>query len=238
MDVEYSGTTPLWGRDVSRPGKRRHVGALQKGSGWGKARSCPRTPKKTRRKPIASRTADWYRCAMNWPHAPAHWLFEPGIYMVTAGTYRKEPFFHAPERLGFVMEALFGVAGEFGWTLRAWAVMSNHYHFVASSPTEPATLGKMLGKLHMTTAKQINEWDAQPGRKVWQQFWDSRITFETSYLARLRYVHENPVHHGIVDHADNYRWCSAAWFAHTASKAFVKTVQGFKVDQIRVPDEF
>ncbi len=26
--------------------------------------------------------------AMNWPHAPAHWLFEPGLYIVTAGTYR------------------------------------------------------------------------------------------------------------------------------------------------------
>jgi hypothetical protein len=22
---------------------------------------------------------------MNWPHAPTHWLFEPGLYMATAG---------------------------------------------------------------------------------------------------------------------------------------------------------
>jgi putative transposase len=175
---------------------------------------------------------------MDWPHAPAHWLFEPGIYMVTAGMYRKERLFHTPERLDLILESLFAVADEFGWALRAWAVMSNHYHSIASSPTDPTTLRKMLGKLHMTTAKQINAWDVQPGRKVWQQFWDSRITYETSYLARLRYVHENPVHHGIVEHAANYKWCSAAWFACTASSAFVKTVQGFKIDRISVRDDF
>ena len=175
---------------------------------------------------------------MNWPHAPAHWLFEPGIFMVTAGTYLKKPLLNLPERLDFVLDSLFARAEEFGWTLRAWAVLSNHYHFVASSPADPSTLRQMLGKLHMNTAKQINQWDAQPGRKVWHQFWDSHITFERSYLARLRYVHGNPVHHGVADHAENYKWCSASWFAHTTSTAFVKTVQGFKTDQITVPDDF
>ena len=179
-----------------------------------------------------------YRCAMNWPHAPAHWLFEPGMYMVTAGIYRKKPLLNLPERLDFVLESLFTRAEEFGWNLRAWAVMSNHYHFVASSPEDPATLRQMLGKLHMNVAKRINEWDAQSGRKVWHQFWDSRITFERSYLARLRYVHGNPVHHGVAENAENYKWCSAAWFARTAPGAFVKTVQGFKADQIAVPDDF
>ena len=179
-----------------------------------------------------------YRCAMNWPHAPVHWLFEPGMYMVTAGIYRKKPMLNLPERLDFVLESLFARAEEFGWSLRAWAVMSNHYHFVASSPEDPVTLRKMLGKLHMNVAKRINEWDAQPGRKVWHQFWDSRITFERSYLARLRYVHGNPVHHGVAENAENYQWCSAAWFARTAPAAFVNTVQGFKTDQIAVPDDF
>ena len=175
---------------------------------------------------------------MNWPHAPVHWLFEPGTYMVTAGTYLKKPVLNSPERLDLVLESLFARAEEFGWVLRAWAVMSNHYHFVATSPADPSTLRKMLGKLHMTTAKELNEWEKTPGRKVWHQFWDSHITFERSFLARLNYVHGNPVHHGVADNAENYKWCSAAWFARTAPTAFVKTVQGFKTDQLEVPDDF
>lgn len=175
---------------------------------------------------------------MNWPHAPAHWLFKPGLYMVTAGTYLKKSLLDRPERLDFALESLFAVAGEFGWSLRAWAVMCNHYHFVAASPADSATLRRMLGKLHMTTAKQLNQWDDQPGRKIWHQFWDGRITFERSYLARLQYVHCNPKHHGLTDQAESYKWCSAGWFARTAPPAFAKTVQGFKTDQLSVPDDF
>ncbi len=175
---------------------------------------------------------------MNWPHAPTHWLFEPGIYMVTAGTYLKQSHLNTPERLDFFLESLFARAGEFGWKLRAWAVLANHYHFLAASPPDPANFRKMLGKLHMNTARQLNEWDTQPGRKVWFQFWDSHVTFERSYLARLNYVHYNPVRHRVVDNAENYKWCSAAWFARGASPAFVKTVQSFKTDKLEVVDDF
>ena len=175
---------------------------------------------------------------MNWPHAPRHWLFEPGIYMVTAGAFQKLHHLSTPERRDFFLESLFACAAEFGWQLRAWAVLSNHYHFVAASPPDPATLRRFLGKLHMTTAKQLNEWDGTAGRKVWFQAWDSHITFETSYLARLNYVHYNPVRHGVVDLAENYPWCSANWFARNASPAFVATVKSFKTDKLNVPDDF
>ena len=175
---------------------------------------------------------------MNWPHAPAHWLFEPGLYMVTAGTHRKLPHLNTPDRLQFFMDSLFACAEEFGWVLRAWAVMANHYHFVAASPADPENLRKFLGKLHMQTAKKINLWDNTPGRRVWFQFWDSRITFEKSYLTRLHYVHYNPALHGIASLAENYKWCSASWVMRNASPAFVATVKSFKTDRLAVPGDF
>jgi putative transposase len=36
----------------------------------------------------------------------------------------------------------------------------------------------------------------------------------------------------------SYRWCSAAWFERIATPAFVKTVNSFNIDQVKVPDEF
>jgi hypothetical protein len=50
---------------------------------------------------------------MNWPHAPGHWLFEPGLYMVTAGTYQKLSHLHSPLRLDFFLGCLFDYATEF-----------------------------------------------------------------------------------------------------------------------------
>ena len=209
-------------------GVRRHVGACKSGyvSPHSKILCC-------REVPVQAITS-----AMNWPHAPEHWLFEPGLYIVTAGTYHKLPHLNSPLRLDFFLESLFECASEFGWSLRAWAVLPNHYHFVAASPSDPGILGELLGKLHMQTAKQLNLWDNALGRKVWFQFWDSHIAFDRSYLARLNYVHHNPARHGVVPLAENYRWCSASWFAGNASPGFAKVVNSFKTDRLQVPDDF
>ena len=90
----------------------------------------------------------------------------------------------------------------------------------------------------MKLAKEINSTDGTPGRKVWYQYWDSYITFERSFLARLNYVHNNPVHHGLVAEASSYRWCSAAWFEREANPAFVKSVKEFKTERLNIPDDF
>jgi REP-associated tyrosine transposase len=202
-------------------------------SDW-RTRTRPHTPKWV----LLSARLSGNESEMNWPHAPAHWLFEPGLYIVTTGTYRKLPHLNSPPRLDLVQESLFNYAHEFAWNLRAWAVLANHYHFVAASPSDPGTLRRFLGKLHMQTATQLNRLDNKPGRTVWFQFWDSHITFERSYLARLHYVHYNPSRHGIVPLAENYKWCSAAWFAQSAPPAFVKTVRSFNIDRVNVPDDF
>ena len=174
----------------------------------------------------------------SWPHAPPHRLTEAGAYMVTAGTYRKEHRLSDAARLDFFLDLLFAGAEESGWALHAWAVLSNHYHFVASSPNDPASLKTMLSKLHTLSAREFNLQDRTPGRKTWFQYFDSHVTFPESYYARLKYVHGNPAHHGVIPRAENYPWCSAHWFSRTADAAFRKTVESFHVDRIHVLDSF
>jgi putative transposase len=176
-----------------------------------------------------------------WPHAPSHRLSGSGTYFVTAGTYLKEHHFRRSTRLSVLHRGLLTVARDFGWQLEAWAVFSNHYHFIAHSPDEDdgaESLSQMLGLLHEKTAKWINRLDGQPGRQVWHNFWETRLSYEKSYFARLKYVHHNPVRHGLVPVANQYPWCSAAWFERTASPAQVKTIYGFKTDRIQVLDEY
>jgi putative transposase len=125
-----------------------------------------------------------------------------------------------------------------GWQLEAWAVLANHYHFVARGNPQSTNLGKFLQQLHYDSARALNQLDNQPGRKIWHQFWDTRLTYQYSYLARLHYVHTNAVKHGLVLVANQYRWCSAAWFERTASAAQVKTIYSFKLDRVKVNDDF
>jgi len=176
-----------------------------------------------------------------WPHAPLHRLSERGTYFVTTGTYHKTHHFRTAERLGVLHRGLLTVARDFGWRLEAWAVFSNHYHFVGHSPAgeeSAKSLSRMLGLLHEKTAKWINRLDAAPGRQVWHNFYDTRLTYERSYLARLNYTHQNAVKHGLVPVANQYTWCSAAWFERTARPAAVKTIYGFKTDRLQVCDDY
>jgi putative transposase len=57
-------------------------------------------------------------------------------------------------------------------------------------------------------------------------------------MARLNYVNQNPVKHGLVKCASDYTWCSASWFEKTASKPFNKAVSSFKIDKVNVIDDF
>jgi putative transposase len=174
----------------------------------------------------------------DWPHAPIHRISETDVYIVTAGTYHKQDFFKGDERLALLESALLRLAEHYGWQLEAWAVFANHYHFVAQSPENAGTLRQFLRHLHGDTARAVNQLDTSPGRQVWQNFWDTRLTFEHSYLARLNYVHQNPVRHGFVAVANQYPWCSAAWFERVTPAAMVKTIYGLKIDQVKVPDDF
>ncbi len=80
--------------------------------------------------------------------------------------------------------------------------------------------------------------DGLEGRQVWHNYWDKLLTYEKSYLARVNYVHQNPVKHGLVRVANQYAWCSAAWFERVARPAQVKTIYSCKIDRLEVADNF
>lgn len=173
-----------------------------------------------------------------WVHSPSH-LFLPGsTYIVTASTFQKELLFNTPVKLDLLQQTLFEEAERWNWKLDAWAVMANHYHIIAQAPAKAETLKQLVSSLHSKTAIWLNKLDNKAGRKVWFGYWDTCLTYERSYLARLNYVHHNPVKHKLVANAEEYRWCSMAWFVNNAEPGFQRTVLAFKVDQVSIEDEY
>ena len=180
--------------------------------------------------------------ARYWPHAPVHQLSESGTFIVTAGTYRKEHFYSGRKRVKGLHGGLLKYAAIHGWQLEAWAVFPNHYHFVAHSPegTEDGaqSLSTFLADFHQHASSWVNGLDGQQGRKVWHNFWETRLTYQKSYLARLNYVHQNAVKHGLVPVANQYPWCSAPWFERTATDAQVNTIYSVKTNRLKILDDF
>lgn len=174
----------------------------------------------------------------DWPHAPIHRVGTDGIYMVTGATLHKEHLFNTAEKLGLLENDLLSLAKRYQWQLEAWAVFMNHYHLVARGCEGASSLNKFLKHLHSDSARELNRLDLKAGRTVWYNYWDTKLTYERSYLARLNYVHQNAVKHGLVNVGNQYPWCSAAWFERTASPAAIKTLYSFKIDKLKIDDDY
>lgn len=173
-----------------------------------------------------------------WIHAPLHLFNDKGTYMVTSSTLHKEHFFKEDNDFEILQNLLFELSDKYGWKLEAWALFSNHYHFIVHSSNDPITLKNMIAHLHSSSARQLNKAHQTVGRTVWYQYWDTHISYQASYLARLNYVMQNPVKHKLVACASQYPWCSAGWFEKAASAAHYKTVMSMKTDSLSVYDDF
>lgn len=180
-----------------------------------------------------------------WPHSPSHRWSPGSTYIVTGATLDNKHYLRTPEHLSVFRNLLFEQAEMRGWKLQAWAILINHYHFIADAPEqlmEPdqkkSEISSFLRALHSKGSIAINKLDGVSGRKVFYQYWDTELTYAESYFARLHYVHKNPEKHGVVLRAEDYPWCSMAWFKTHGQQAFVNTILSFKTDQVNVYDGF
>ena len=174
----------------------------------------------------------------DWPHAPIHRLGSAGVYMITGATLHKQLLFSNATKLTLLENEILILAKQYRWQLEAWAVFMNHYHLIARGESDAERLDAFLNHVHSNSARDLNTQDHKVGRPVWYNFWETRLTYERSYLARLNYVHQNAVKHGLVRVANQYQWCSAAWFERTASPSAVKTIYSFKSDRLKVDDNY
>ena len=93
------------------------------------------------------------------------------------------------------------------------------------------SLSAMVRKLHSLTTQELNHRENKPGRsRLWQNFRETHLTHQRSYLARLNYVHQNAVHHKLVSIGSDWNWCSASGFRKAVSPAWLKTISSFKYD--------
>ena len=174
----------------------------------------------------------------SWPHAPPHYFTPHGTYIITAATLHRKRLFDSGAKLDLLRDTTFELAKNYALILQAWAFFPNHYHLVISFDQAAIAHGDFVRHLHRELATRLNRVDGTRGRRVIYEFWDTHLTFEKSWLARLNYVHQNAVKHGLVPVANQYPWCSVSWFETNARSGFVKSVYSFKTDRINVPDDF
>jgi putative transposase len=174
-----------------------------------------------------------------YAHTPPH-LYRPGEkYFITASTYGKKRILDdtAKERLLF---SLIKSCVKHGWKLEDWVILDNHYHIMVESPEKTASLSRFVAEYHKFTALFIkkNSVSSVLLPKIFNNYWDTCITYANSYYARLNYIYYNPVKHGYVEKARDYKWGSFH-IRHHQERAYVeKLLEEFPCDVVNIQDDY
>jgi len=173
-----------------------------------------------------------------YPHNPPHWFVSNAIYMVTGSTLYKKPFLDKEEKRANFLEILFERTKVLGWALHAWAVMTDHYHFIAQSPENAYSLKMLTEGVHSINAKFVNQVDNTPRRRIWYNYWDTCLQTEASYYSRMNYVILNPVKHGLVENPEDYPFSSYRYFVESTEPDFQQMILSQPIDDLQIEDEF
>ncbi|GAB4233288.1 MAG: transposase [Acidobacteriota bacterium] len=174
-----------------------------------------------------------------WHHAPEHRFIPGADYFVTASTLDRRHFFFDSLRLRLLQDTFLEIASRASWHPLAWVFFSEHYHWIARSPVEEGLdLSNFLQRFHAEAARRLNRLDRTPGRRVFFQYWDRCLTYESSYYAQINYIHQNPVRHGLVSTPKDHPFSSARLYELNLPSPLRRRLASYGVEKVREPDGF
>jgi REP element-mobilizing transposase RayT len=94
-----------------------------------------------------------------YPHNPPHYFVPNAMYMVTGAILHNQYLLKEDRKKGQVLRTLHERSDLLGWQLEAWAILNNHYHFIAQAPKNVLSLSTLIRQIHSITAIQLNKWE-------------------------------------------------------------------------------
>ncbi len=139
----------------------------------------------------------------------------PGIpHHITQRGNRRLPTFFCDNDYKRYLQIMAEQCKKWGVKIWAYCLMPNHVHLIAVPATEEA-LAAAVGEAHRRYTWLINNREKWSGF-LWQGRFASCPLDEAHLYLAARYIELNPVRAGLVKHARDYRWSSAA--AHFAGR--------------------
>lgn len=80
--------------------------------------------------------------------------------------------------------------------------------------------------------------EAKSAKRIFWNYWDTCITYERSYFARLNYIYFNPVKHGYVEVPESYPFGSYYYRMQNEEKHLERLKKDYPWDKVKVKDDF
>ena len=106
------------------------------------------------------------------------------------------------------LDLLTEITNSFEWKLHAYAIMSNHFHIVVTTPH--GNLSEGMHRLQSSYANKHRSYRGSVGHVFQSRFCSHHYPPGTKVAEKIDYVHLNPVRAGVVafKRLKHYPWCS------------------------------
>ena len=131
-----------------------------------------------------------------------------GAYHVYNRAELGQPIFESDAAKQVFLETLLRTTHRFGWELPAYAIMTNHFHLVVTTPR--GNLSEGMHALQSAFANKHKVFRGSPGHVFQSRFGSAHGPAGPSAARKIDYVHLNPVRGGIVtlEELRDYPWTS------------------------------
>jgi putative transposase len=132
---------------------------------------------------------------------------EPGghYHVHTRGNNKRPIYIDERDRVGF-LELFALLQQKYEWRVYAWALMTNHYHFVLQVPTGALSAG--MCELNGRYARWSNRRHGRCDHVFGERFTSNEIRSDEYLVEACRYVVLNPVRAGVCRRPDEWKWSS------------------------------
>jgi putative transposase len=128
------------------------------------------------------------------------------LHLVQRGNNRSQCFFAEADYARY-LRYLARFAAEFGCSVHAYCLMTNHVHLLLT-PHEQGACARAMKQLNQCYVQSINRLAGRTGT-LWEGRFHTGLVLSGHYaLACYRYIELNPVRAGLVVHPREYRWSS------------------------------
>lgn len=148
----------------------------------------------------------------------------PSLYLTTVAKDRL-PVFRSDKIKAVACSALGEARESGGFSLYAYVLMPDHLHLVTGSERRPSEVLRFVNGIisrriidylkaggHHVSLEKLRQEDKARGYRY--SLWEHHnnvlhLTSEGVFMQKVNYIHQNPVHAGLVESAEEYLWSSA-----------------------------
>ncbi|MDX9701518.1 MAG: transposase [Candidatus Auribacterota bacterium] len=132
------------------------------------------------------------------PHCPHH--------VTQRGNYR-QAIFHEQADCDYYCHLIAAYSAKYRIKIYGYCLMLNHVHFIAT-PSSADALARFFNTAHMRYSQYINKKQQSVGH-LWQGRFFSCVLDPEYLYDGVRYVEQNPIRAGLIEHAWDYYYSSA-----------------------------